>query len=110
MQQVLVRFGIDLDYGAPAAGLVFDAAGNLYGTATIGGPYWVNGGTAFELIPTAGGGWTAQVLHNFGNGADGFSPYAGLIFDAAGNLYGTTIRGGIYNYYFGGTVFELTHN
>ena len=44
----------------------------------------------FELSPQWGGGWTEQVLHSFGNGTDGASPVAGLIFDAAGNLYGTT--------------------
>ena len=62
-------------------------------------------GTVFELTPAAGGGWTEKVLHSFGNGTDGADPYAGLIFDAAGNLYGTTDEGGTYNH---GTVFELT--
>ena len=62
-------------------------------------------GTVFELTPTAGGGWTEKVLHSFGNGTDGTRPYAGLIFDAAGNLYGTTTEGGTYR---DGTVFELT--
>jgi uncharacterized repeat protein (TIGR03803 family) len=93
----------------PPAGLIFDAAGNLYGTTRYGGTYGY--GTVFELTPTAGGGWTETVLHSFGNGTDGTSPYASLIFDAAGNLYGTTLDDG----YFGcpgdthcGTVFELT--
>ena len=45
------------------------------------------------------------MLHSFGNGTDGVSPYAGLIIDAAGNLYGTTIAGGIHT---DGTVFEIT--
>jgi uncharacterized repeat protein (TIGR03803 family) len=92
----------------PASGLIFDNAGNLYGTTNGGGTY--NGGTVFELTPTAGGGWTEQVLHNFGNGTDGVGPLAGLIFDAAGNLYGTTKVGGTYTCYTGGcgTVFELT--
>ena len=46
------------------------------------------------------------MLHNFGSGTDGATPYAGLIFDAAGNLYGTTSTGGADGYY--GAIFELT--
>ena len=48
----------------------------------------------FELTPGAGGSWTEKVLYSFGNGTDGFAPYSGLVFDAAGNLYGTTYYGG----------------
>ena len=61
----------------------------------------------FELTPLAGGGWTEQVLYSFNpyNGTDGEFPSASLIFDAAGNLYGTTFVGGTHG---GGTVFELT--
>ena len=55
--------------------------------------------------------WAAtheKVLHNFNNnGTDGGTPYAGLIFDAAGNLYGTTGWGGTHNV---GTVFEITRS
>src|ERR1039458_7566385 len=81
------------DGTSPRAGLIFDAAGNLYGTTEQGGAY--SHGTVFELTPAAGGGWTEQVLHNFNNnGTDGTNPYAGLIFDSAGNLYGTTAAGG----------------
>ncbi len=87
----------------PYAGLIFDAAGNLYGTTGYGGTY--GGGTVFELTPTAGGGWMEHVLYNFGNGTDGIYPYASLIFDTAGNLYGTTQQGGTYSV---GTVFALT--
>ena len=86
----------------PQAGLIFDAAGNLYSTTFAGGTY--NLGTLFELTPAGGGTWTEQVLHSFGNGTDGSGPWAGLIFDAAGNLYGTTRYGGSYG---GGTVFRL---
>src|ERR1700690_2745696 len=91
----------------PAAGLIFDAAKiNLYGTTNSGGTYGY--GTVFELTPQSGGGWTERVLYSFclqANCTDGAAPYAGLKFDAAGNLYGTTTAGGTYGY---GTVFELT--
>ena len=88
----------------PHAGLVFDSSGNLYGTTVNGGMY-NSGGTAFELSPAGGGGWTESFLYSFGNGTDGANPYAGLIFDNSGNLYGTTGNGGLYS---GGTVFELS--
>jgi uncharacterized repeat protein (TIGR03803 family) len=92
------------DGALPSAALIFDAAGNLYGTTSAGGLYY--DGTVFELSPTVGGGWTETVLHNFNqNGTDGVSPSGGLIFDAAGNLYGTTFAGGLY---LDGTVFELS--
>jgi uncharacterized repeat protein (TIGR03803 family) len=88
-----------------SAPLILDAAGNLYGTTVMGGSH--GGGTVFELLPKTGGGWTERVLHNFSssNTADGAFPYGGLILDAAGNLYGTTQGGGTYN---DGTVFKLT--
>jgi len=90
------------------ATLIFDAAGNLYGTTLWGGTY--GDGTVFELTPTAGGGWTEQVLYSFGNGTDGADPNATLIFYRAGNLYGTTDLGGTYGggTYGLGTVFEVT--
>ncbi len=101
-EKVLLRFNVT--GGAnPQAGLIFDAAGNLYGTTFGGGAY--NLGTLFELTPAGGGTWTEQVLHSFGNGTDGSGPWAGLTFDAAGNLYGTTRYGGSYG---GGTVFRFS--
>jgi uncharacterized repeat protein (TIGR03803 family) len=92
-------------YGTP----VFDAAGNLYGTASAGGgtsPHCAIGcGTIFELSPGSNG-WTEKVLHNFTtNTDDGSIPYSALVFDAVGNLYGTTLGGGAYGN--NGTVFEL---
>ena len=87
----------------PRAGVVVDSAGNVYGATNNGGTYGY--GTAYELTPAGGGNWTEKILHNFSNGADGGNPESGLIFDAAGNLYGTTYVGGAYGY---GTAFELT--
>jgi uncharacterized repeat protein (TIGR03803 family) len=92
----------------PTAGMIFDKLGNLYGTTTKGGFY--GHGTVFELIPN-NGTWTEKLLHSFNaNGKDGYFPSSALIFDAAGNLYGTTVHGGSSsNCYDGcGTVFELT--
>ncbi len=91
------------DGANPAASLIFDSVGNLYGTTSAGGAYGY--GTALELSPAAGGSWTETVLHHFGNGKDGGQLYGGLIFDRSGNLYGTTNEGGVHRY---GTVFELT--
>jgi uncharacterized repeat protein (TIGR03803 family) len=82
------------------AGVIMDAAGNLYGTTEYGGMYDGNGrGIVFELTPNAAKtGWTETVLHSF----YGY-PVAGVIMDVAGNLYGTTSGGW-------GTAFELTPN
>jgi uncharacterized repeat protein (TIGR03803 family) len=89
----------------PDSSLIFDSAGNLYGT-TAGGGGENHLGVAFELSPTAQGGWTETVLHSFaGQGGDGTYPFGGLIFDSQGNLYGTTIYGGRFGR---GTVFELS--
>src|SRR3984957_475967 len=82
------------DGSNPRAGVIFDAAGNLYGTTMGGGKFQL--GTAFELSPAAGGGWTETVLHNFGSGKDGQTPQSGLVMDGAGNLYGMTWGGGAY--------------
>ena len=102
-EKVLWSFGNGTDGHKLYAGLIFDAAGNLYGTTVGGGTPDL--GTVFELTPAAGGTWTEKVLYNFGGGTDGTAPYGGLIFDAAGNLYGTTSQGGTSNL---GTAFELT--
>jgi len=91
----------------PASVLIFDAAGNLYGTTVHGGSSttcYDGCGTVFELTPGTNGKWTEKILHEF-NGTDGDLPDSSLILDAAGNLYGTTFAGGATNY---GLVFELT--
>jgi uncharacterized repeat protein (TIGR03803 family) len=90
--------------GSDAGGVIFGAAGNLYGTTYTGGAY--NHGTVFELVNN-NGAWTEKVLHSFTGGNDGSGPVGGLVLDASGNLYGTTLFGGAYH---GGTVFELMPN
>jgi uncharacterized repeat protein (TIGR03803 family) len=83
----------------PFAGLVMDSSGNLYGTTAYGGS---NGaGTVFKIDPSG----TESVLHSFNASTDGGYPYAGLMIDASGNLYGTTAGGGSSS---DGTVFEIT--
>jgi uncharacterized repeat protein (TIGR03803 family) len=88
----------------PIGGLAIDAAGNLYGTTYSGGSH--GGGTLFELLPQANGSWSSKLVHEFASSAaDGKGPQATLIFDGAGNLYGTTSSGGTHNQ---GTVFEFS--
>jgi hypothetical protein len=103
-ERVLFSFSSG-DGNIPDGTLIADAAGNLYGTTNRGSTY--SGGTAFKLTRNANGNWTETVLHEFGNGLDGSGPNAMLIFDASGNLYGTTKYGGAGK---GGTAFELTPN
>jgi uncharacterized repeat protein (TIGR03803 family) len=92
------------------AGLIFDAAGNLYGTTEDGGPgscFVIDStgcGVVFKLVPNPDGTWTESVLHGFTGGADGGTPEARPAFDSAGNLYGTAYGGGAYGY---GVVFKL---
>ncbi len=92
-------------HGVPGGlftGLSFDAKGNLYGATGGGGDH--NDGTIFQLTPGTGG-WTLTTLHSF-DGYDGGTPNGGLVFDAAGNMYGTSPVGGKVND--GGNVFEMT--
>jgi uncharacterized repeat protein (TIGR03803 family) len=86
----------------PIGSLVTDAAGDLFGVTTYGGAS--GDGTVFEIVKNAGGfDGTPVTLANF-TGADGANPYAGLVADAAGDLFGTTSDGGADN---DGTVFEI---
>ncbi len=104
-ETVLYTFTDGSDGGYPNGGLVRDAAGNIYGTTTDGGSGDCHGapcGVIFELDKTG----KETVLYNFNGDANGFGPYAGLIRDQAGNLYGTTQFSGILANGFG-TVFEL---
>ena len=79
-----------------------DAAGNLYGTTVQGGEG--GGGTVFKLAPSCVA-WTYSSLHEFTGGDDGAGPYAGVILDRNGNLYGTASNAGAGGH---GTVFEIT--
>src|SRR6266702_3926838 len=100
-QKVLHSFNRS-DGANPSAGLIMDSSGNLYGTTQNGG---TNGfGTVFELVNSSGT-YSEKVLHSFTNSnGDGASPFAGLIMDTSGNLYGTTAGGGTGGT---GTVFSL---
>lgn len=95
---VLHRFTGGRDGGDPLASLVRDQVGNLYGTTVEGGSS--NNGTVFKIDMRG----RETVLHNFTGGVDGANPYAGLLRDAAGNLYGTAGVGGAYLY---GVVFKI---
>ena len=99
-ETVLYSFGTGTDGATPLSGVYLDAAGNLFGTTSIGGTSGY--GTIFRLTP--GSAWTESILHSFQNTDDGAYPYAGLVADAAGNLYGAATQGGTAG---GGTVFKL---
>jgi hypothetical protein len=94
----------DLRNNAPAtntnSGLTFDSAGNLYGTVRFGGAY----GQVYELTHS-GQGWNQQAIYSFQGGNDGAFPVGGLVFDAAGNAYGTTAGA---NQVEPATVFQLS--
>jgi uncharacterized repeat protein (TIGR03803 family) len=99
--KVLYSFGAHDNNGLyPWAGVVLDPAGNIYGTTLMGGVYGY--GTVFKLSPSRGG-WTETVLYSFMGADDGCLPRASLVFDRAGDLYGTTSGDGCGI----GTVFEL---
>ena len=78
------------DGASPADGLTMDVFGNLYGTTLFGGAF--GGGTVFMLTPS-GGAWSKTILYNFTGGDDGANPYAAVVFDRSGNLYGNTRAG-----------------
>jgi len=105
-QSVLMHTYVQKQDGCPTGNLVLDASGNVYGVTQDGG---ANGwGSIFELAYT-GGAWTETILYSFAGGSDGGAPYAGPIFDKAGNLYGTaTARGNAGCGQGCGTVYELS--
>jgi uncharacterized repeat protein (TIGR03803 family) len=109
-ESVLYSFaGAPNDGSNPMGGVVLDDSGNLYGTTQRGGVGTVAAGTVFELSPASGGGWVEAVLYTFQASDDGAFPWAGVIFDSSGSLYGTTQEGGGLCGQTGcGTVFKLS--
>jgi uncharacterized repeat protein (TIGR03803 family) len=105
-EKILYGFSGGPDGNKPQGGLTLDAQGNLYGTTQFGGNAACSKGcgTVFQLSPTGNGSWTRTILYLF-SGPDGNGPLASLVFDQAGNLYGTTGNGGSSGK---GTVFELS--
>jgi uncharacterized repeat protein (TIGR03803 family) len=101
-ENVLYSFNGGNDGGSPRGGVIFDTAGNLYGTTPFFGANFR--GTIFELIPS-GTGWAESTLYSFQGSNDGSAPYASLIFDSSGNLYGATTTQGPGG---GGTAFQLS--
>jgi uncharacterized repeat protein (TIGR03803 family) len=108
-ERVIYDFKSGDDGANPAGGVIADRAGNLYGTASLGGLGFPNGGTVFELSRD-GSGWKETTLHEFGlTAGDGAYPQGALLEDAAGDFFGTTPYGGggsLCNYGCG-TLFEL---
>jgi uncharacterized repeat protein (TIGR03803 family) len=99
-ESVLYAFTGGADGGNPTAPLIQDSQGNFYGTASFGGAFYY-GGVVFKLDPSG----NQTVLHSFTGFGDGKQPFAGLVRDEAGNLYGTTNYGGAYGL---GVVFKLS--
>jgi uncharacterized repeat protein (TIGR03803 family) len=95
-ETVLYKFTDGNDGAYPMAGLTFDAHGNLYGTASVGG-YESDHGVVFELRPPAGKrrAWAFSPLYGFGNGTNGWAPAASVTLGKAGGLYSTTQAGGV---------------
>lgn len=101
-ESVLHFFTGGQDGGNPYGGLIQDSSGNFYSTTTVGGTK--NAGTVYKLSFT-GSSWSQTVLHNFTGRPDGKTPYAGVVFDSLGNLYGTTYAGGTAGW---GVVYRLS--
>ena len=90
-QKVLYSFTGGDDGSQPYAGVIFDGAGNLYGTTQSGGAH--GAGVVFKLTPSQNG-WTETVLYTFTGGTDGSLPLGGVVFDENGNIFGTSSNGG----------------
>lgn len=103
-EKILHGFGQTGDGIEPEAGVIFDTAGDLYGTTGAGGAY--GNGMVFELTPNQNGTWSEHILYSFTGGNDGGAPLDSVTLDSELNAYGTTFRGGAYQ---SGVVFEILH-
>jgi uncharacterized repeat protein (TIGR03803 family) len=108
-ETLLYQFQDGSDGASPESEVLFDGAGNFYGTAPFGGTFGARTcgpgcGVVYKMTHS-GSGWTYGVIYSFTGTPDGDRPFAGLTFDHAGNLYGTTWFGGGQNQ---GMVYELT--
>ena len=102
-ESILYTFQGQPDGAIPGGGVIRDKNGNLFGTTVIGGQY--NNGSVWELTNVPGVGWVESILYSFQNNGDGERPWAGLVMDQAGNLYGAASgSGGLGS----GTIFELS--
>jgi hypothetical protein len=123
-ETVIHNFDYGSDGGAPAATMILDKTGSLYGTTLFGGNVcYYNAaaygcGVVFKLTPPKadGSSWQESILYSFQpTGRDGRQPGSSLIFDKNGNLYGTSVDGGDFNFCQSdsnpgcGTVFEILH-
>jgi uncharacterized repeat protein (TIGR03803 family) len=97
--EILHHFSGGTDGANPMGSVVLDSAGNLYGSTSAGGNFYV--GTLFMIDPAG----NETVLYSFMGGLDGAYPYSSLILDASGNLYGTVAQGGSTG---AGSVFEFS--
>ena len=114
-ETVLYSYGNnDPNGGTPWGDLLMDKAGNIYGTVSLGGRgipgKGISGGTVIEMSQAANGAWTETILYSFPmfgakGGKEGTAPKGGLIFEAAGNLYGTAAQDGPTNHF--SVVFEI---
>jgi len=101
--KVIHAFTGGADGATGSAGRMILRQGHLYGAATTGGTY--GSGVVFELTPTQVGEWDFRTIYSFRGQPDGSFPYGALLFDASGNIYGTTYYGGANNI---GAVYQLT--
>jgi uncharacterized repeat protein (TIGR03803 family) len=101
-EEIIYSFQDGTDGNSPISNLVFDAAGNLYGTTSEGG---AGSGVIFKLSPVGGGQWIESVVHSFQGPPDGSFAYNGMVVDRFGNFYGATVHGGTND---DGSVYKFT--